>query len=80
MMKPNTEAERFLYVNESKTYNEFKTEFMANFAHSYTISEVIEKLKRTTFSVAKITVMGYILQMQELASRAKVMSRQQLLM
>lgn len=72
MMKPNTEAEWFLRIDTSQSYIGFRENFLANFGHIYTISEVMEKLKKTTFNASKTSVMGYILKMQELASRARV--------
>lgn len=72
LMEPGTEAETFLHVDKSTTYTDFKKNFVDNFGHVYSISEVIDKLRRTTFRAAKTSVTGYILKMEEIGSRAKI--------
>lgn len=49
---------------------------MENFSHVHSVSEVIDTMKKTTFAAAKTTVMGYILRMQEIASRANIDEKQ----
>lgn len=71
-MKSDCEAELFLRTDTSATYSDIRNNFLANFGHIYSVSEVIDRLRRTTFSSAKTTVMGYILKMQEIASRANI--------
>lgn len=70
LMKADSEGVLFLRIDNSSTYQQFRANFLANFGHQYTISDVINKLKSTTFALAKTSVMGYILKMQEIASRA----------
>ncbi|XP_062701701.1 uncharacterized protein LOC134285245 [Aedes albopictus] len=76
LMEPGYEGELFLRVDRSKTYQEFKDSFLENFSHVHSVSEVIDTMKKTTFSAAKTTVMGYILKMQEIASRANIDEKQ----
>lgn len=71
-MKPDSEAELFLRTDSSVTYDEFRTNFLANFGNIYTITDILEKMKKTVYVPAKMSVMGYILQMQELASRSNI--------
>lgn len=72
LMEPGSEAEWFLRVDRSSTYNEFRRNFLENFGHSFTVAEIIDKLRKTTFSSCNTTVMGYILKMQEIALRANI--------
>lgn len=76
LMKPDSEGELFLRVDDSKTYQQFRANFLENFGHNYTISDVLNRMRKTTFNSAKTSVMGYILKMQELASRANIDERQ----
>lgn len=71
-MKSDSVAELFLRTDSSETYSEIKANFMANFDHRFSISEVIDKLRRTTFRNAKLTEIGYILKMQTIAARATI--------
>lgn len=72
MMVSGSTAETFLVVDESKTYEEFRRNFLGNFGHTYSVSDIIDKMRRTPFSAAKTSVNGYILKMQELASRTNL--------
>lgn len=72
LMAPGTEAEWFLRIDRSASYAEFRRNFLANFGHTYTVGEVLDKLRKSTFVSSKTSVMGYILKMQELASRADI--------
>lgn len=76
LMEPGSEAELFLKVDRSRTYQEFRTSFLENFSHVHSVSEIIDIMKKTTFSSAKTTIMGYILKMQEIASRANIDEKQ----
>ncbi|XP_055600441.1 uncharacterized protein LOC129749495 [Uranotaenia lowii] len=76
MMEPGSEAELFLRVDRSRNYQEFRTSFLENFSHVHSVSEIIDMMKKTTFSAAKTSVMGYILKMQEIASRANIDEKQ----
>lgn len=71
-MKSESEAELFLRTDNSHNYSEIRKNFLENFGHSYSVSEIIDKLRKTTFRSAKTSVMGYILKMQEIASRASI--------
>lgn len=71
-MKSETDAESFLRTDHSASYSEIRQNFLANFGHVYSVSEVIDKLRKTTFSSVKSSVMGYILKMQEIAARADI--------
>ncbi|XP_036340662.1 uncharacterized protein LOC118750032 [Rhagoletis pomonella] len=75
-MKSDSEAELFLRTDCSATYSEIRANFLANFGHIYSVSEVIDKLRKTIFQSAKTSVMGYILKMQEIASRAHIEEEQ----
>lgn len=66
-MKSDSEAELFLRTDTSATYSGIRKNFLANFGHIYSVSEVIDRLRKTTFRSVKTTVMGYILKMQEIA-------------
>ncbi|XP_062701830.1 uncharacterized protein LOC134285296 [Aedes albopictus] len=72
MMEPGTEAEWVLRIDKSTTYKQFRDHFLENFGHVYSVAEVIDKLRKTPFVPGKSSVMGYILQMQEIASRANI--------
>lgn len=72
LMKTDSAAELFLRVDNSTNYLQFRKNFLSNFGHAYTVSEVIDKLRKTTFCSSKLSVMGYILKMQELAARANI--------
>lgn len=69
LMKPESEAEWFLRTDGSITYAEFRANFLTNFGHRYTLTEILERMRKTLFNPSKQSVMGYILQMQELAAR-----------
>lgn len=72
-MKSNSDAELFLRTDHSATYSDIRTHFLANFGHVFSISEVIDRLRKTTFrSTNSNSVMGYILKMQEIALRARI--------
>lgn len=70
-MESDSEAELFLRTDYSANYSENNINFLANFGHVYSVSEVIDKLRKTFRSV-KTSVIGYILKMQEIASRAHI--------
>lgn len=76
LMVAGSTAETFLIVDESATYEEFRRNFLGNFGHSYSVSDVIDRMRKTPFSSAKTSVMGYILKMQELPSRADIDKKQ----
>lgn len=59
-------------TDDSANYSAIHANFLANFGHVYSVSEVIDKVRKTTFYSAKTSVMGYILKMQEFASRAAI--------
>lgn len=71
-MKTDSEGELFLRTDTSANYSEIRAIFLVNFGHMYSVSEVIDKLRKTTLSSVKTSVMGYILKMQEIASRAAI--------
>lgn len=66
------EAEWLLCTEDSVTYDAFRANFLANFGHIYSVTDVLEMMCKTVYVPAKDTVMGYILKMQELASRADI--------
>ncbi|XP_065076560.1 uncharacterized protein LOC135700098 [Ochlerotatus camptorhynchus] len=72
LMEPGTEAEWFLRVDKSKNYTEFRTSFLDNFGHTYTVAEIVDKLRKTTYDALQMSVAAYILRMQEIASRANI--------
>lgn len=61
LMKSDSEAELFLRTDSSVTYDEFRANFLANFGHMYTVSDILEKMKKTIYVPGKMSVMGYIL-------------------
>lgn len=69
LMKIGSEAETFLRIDKSITYGEFRINFLSNFSHQYSLLQIIEKLKKYKYDSSKTTVLGYALQMQEIASR-----------
>lgn len=71
-MKPNSDGALFLQTDASANYSEIRTHFLAVFGHMYSVTDVIDLLRRTKFDASKTTVMGYILKMQEIASRANI--------
>lgn len=72
LMKAETEAELFLRTDDSVTYDAFRANFLANFGHTYSVTDVLEMMRKAVYIPSKISVMGYVLQMQELALRANV--------
>lgn len=72
LMEPGTEAEWFLRVDRSTTYTGFRKKIRDNFGHTFTVAEIIDQLRKTTFANCKTSVMGYILKMQEIASRRDI--------
>lgn len=72
LMEAGTEAEWFLRVDNSVNFREFRTSFLENFGYRYSVAEVIDKLRKTTFEKSKMSVTGYILRMQEIASRVNI--------
>lgn len=72
LMEPGTEAEWFLRVDKSANYRQFRDSFLENFGHVYTVAEIVDKLRKTTFDTSKMSVTAYILRMQEIASRANI--------
>lgn len=72
LMKPDSDAEWFLRTDSSKNYQQFRDNFLTNFGHIYSVAEVIEKMETTIYNPNKTSVMGYVLRMQELASRATI--------
>ncbi|XP_062559343.1 uncharacterized protein LOC134224113 [Armigeres subalbatus] len=71
-MEPGTEAEWFLRVDNSLNYGDFRASFLENFGYRFSVAEIVDKLRKTTFEKSKMTVTGYILRMQEIASRANI--------
>lgn len=57
-MKSDSVAELFLRTDSSETYSDIKVNFLANFYHRFSVSEIIDKLRRTTFHSTKLTVIG----------------------
>ncbi|XP_062535678.1 uncharacterized protein LOC134204898 [Armigeres subalbatus] len=72
LMEPGTEAEWFLRVDKSANYRQFRVNFLDNFGHVYTVAEIVDKLRKTTFDASQMSVTAYILRMQEIASRANI--------
>lgn len=72
LMKPDSDAEWFLRTDSSNNYQQFRDNFLTNFGHIYSVAEVIEKMRTTIYNPTKTSVMGYVLRMQELASRATI--------
>ncbi|XP_041449371.1 uncharacterized protein LOC121404204 [Drosophila obscura] len=72
LMKAGTEADLFMRVDKSKTYDEFKENFLKTFGRSNSTADVVLLLKETTFNPGKNSVMGYILLMEEIAMRADI--------
>lgn len=71
LMKAGSDAELFLRTNNSRTYSDLRTSFLENFGQEYDPTwEVMQRMERARFDPAKQTPMGYVLMMQELASRA----------
>lgn len=54
LMEPGTEADWFLRVDKSANYQDFRVSFLDNFGHNYTVAEVIDRLRKTTFDAARI--------------------------
>ena len=75
LMKPDSDAE-CLRIDNSVTYQQFRANFLQNFGHVYSVSDIINKLRKTTFNSAKTSVMGYILRMQEIAARVNIDEKQ----
>lgn len=71
-MKSESDGELFLRTDTSATYSEIRDNFIANFGHVYSVSEIIDRLRKITFRSAKTSVMGYILKMQEIAARGNI--------
>jgi hypothetical protein len=72
LMKPASEGELFLRVDRSANYAEFRDNFLKTFGYDYTMAEIISQLKANVYVPGKISIIGYILQMQEIAARAEV--------
>ncbi|XP_033238915.1 uncharacterized protein [Drosophila pseudoobscura] len=72
LMKAGTEADLFMRVDKSKTYDEFKGNFLKTFGRSNSTADVVLLLKETFFNPEKNSVMGYILRMEEIAMRADI--------
>lgn len=58
-MKPDTEADLFLQSDSSSTYSELKENFLANFGHAYSVSEVIDLMRKTTFRSVKMSIIAH---------------------
>ena len=71
-MRKESEGELFLRSDASANYPELRDSFLTNFGHVYSVCEIIDLLRKTTFRSCKTTVMGYILKMQEIAARANL--------
>ncbi|XP_055642215.1 uncharacterized protein LOC129779005 [Toxorhynchites rutilus septentrionalis] len=76
LMEPGTEAEWFRRVDNSPNYQAFRRNFLDNFGHRYSVAEIIDKLRRAIFDGSKMSVTGYILRMQEIASRVNIEENQ----
>lgn len=72
LMKPESEAELFLRTDKSANYMEFRRNFLINFGQTFTVAEILEKMRRSCFDPKKHSVMGYVLDMQALANRANI--------
>lgn len=72
LMKMNSAAELFLRVDNSTNFSNFRQNFLSNFGRKHTISEVINELRKTTYCSSKLSIIGYILKMQELAGQANM--------
>ncbi|XP_033237258.1 uncharacterized protein [Drosophila pseudoobscura] len=72
LMAPNSEADTFMRLDTSENYDQFKTNFLKTFDKACSTTELVMQLQKTFYIPAKTSVMGYILQMQELALRASV--------
>lgn len=46
LMEPGTEAEWFLRIDRSTCYAEFRTSFLQNFGHTYSVAEIIDQIGR----------------------------------
>lgn len=75
-MKIDSVAELFLRTDASENYGEIKANFLTNFDNRYSNSEIIDKLRRTTFRSTKLTVIGYILRMQTIAAQSTIDEKQ----
>lgn len=71
-MKSDSVAELFLRTDSSDKYSDIKANFLANFYHRFSVSEIIDKLRRTTFRSTKLTIIGYILKMQAIATQSTI--------
>ncbi|KAH8349341.1 hypothetical protein KR084_000588, partial [Drosophila pseudotakahashii] len=72
LMKPGTDADLFLRVDRSNTYDEFKENFVKTFGRGNSTADIVLLLKETIFNPGKNSVMGYILLMEEIAMRANI--------
>ncbi|XP_041451619.1 uncharacterized protein LOC121403792 [Drosophila obscura] len=72
LMKADTDAESFLKVNKATSYAAFKKDFLDTFGRISSMVEVINTLKSTFYCPGKMSVIGYVLQMQEIAQRAPI--------
>ncbi|XP_044316606.1 uncharacterized protein LOC123037889 [Drosophila rhopaloa] len=72
LMKPGTDADLFLRVDQSNTYDAFKENFIKTFGRGSSTADIVLLLKETIFNPLKNTVMGYILLMEEIAMRASI--------
>lgn len=71
-MKADSVAELFLRTDSSQTYSDIKKNFLANFHHRFSVGDILDKLRRTTFRTTKLTVIGYILKMQTIAAQSTI--------
>lgn len=71
-MKSESVAELFLHTDSSAKYSEIRASFLKNFGFAWNVGDVIDRLRKTTFDSANTTVMGYILKMQQIASRVEI--------
>ncbi|KAH8284876.1 hypothetical protein KR054_002135, partial [Drosophila jambulina] len=72
LMKPGTDADLFLRVDRSKSYKAFKENFLKTFGYGNSTADIVLLFKDTVFNPSKNTVMGYILQMEEISMRADI--------
>jgi len=55
LMKPGTDADLFVRVDRSRTYDEFKKNFIETFGHGSSTADMVLLLKETIFNPAKNT-------------------------
>ncbi|XP_052855243.1 uncharacterized protein LOC128264000 [Drosophila gunungcola] len=76
LMKPDSDADLFVHVDRSTNYAAFKENFLKTFGRSHFVVDVVNQLKSTKFEPSKMSVLGYILKMQEIAERAAIEEEQ----